>query len=643
MSDLSLELVAAARESKTVSEFWDRAASALRDWSGAAHVVLRYEGQRQRGTVKTDGQQSAGPRLVAWSDAERRVEAELHALPVGKPDDDLEAAVELTGQLALMVGQRSSLEHDQRLGNFVIELSRWLLAAPERDLMLRYTLQSAMRLYDAEGAYAALLEPGDDHLRIVVALGRSAELNGMRIPLDQSTTGRVVKSGEALITDNVREDPDIYLPPSALSAPHARAALIVPLQSATGMLGAIGLVRFRRGGADDQPPPVFTLADLHFFMGVAAHVAGGLELSNAVHTTRATADRAVAMVNASPLPLLLVDGDGRLHLVNEAGRRVLALQDRATAAGTRLADLGITLAEGSLAEALATARSEGPWHGRVLVTLASGDRRICDCTVTDLEGLGSRDLLVALYDRTEELRAQHEMVAREKLATVGEIASGVAHEVNNPLATIRMEAELLSGDANPDTGEAARTIIREVDRAASIIRSLMQLVRRTDMTPTPVQLNNIVLDLTEIRRNVLRSENVTVQTDLDDSAPPVLGLGQELMQVVLHLVNNAEHAVRDHPPGVVRITTRARDGWVRLLVEDSGQGVRPDIRNRIFEPFFSTKPPEQGSGLGLTVCQRVVSGLGGRIRVEDSELGGARFVVEIPAAPLRSVEELDIR
>ena len=97
-----------------------------------------------------------------------------------------------------------------------------------------------------------------------------------------------MKSGEALITDNIREEPDIYLPPTALSAAHARAALIVPLQSATGVLGAIGLVRFRRGGADSEPPPAFTLADLHFFMGVAAHVAGGLELSQAVHSTRAT-------------------------------------------------------------------------------------------------------------------------------------------------------------------------------------------------------------------------------------------------------------------------------------------------------------------------------------------------------------------
>src|SRR5713101_6425302 len=241
MQDLSRRLVSAARESKSVADFWDRAATLLRDAAGAAHVVLRYEGQRQRGVVKTDGQPGAVPLLLIWSDDTGRVEAELHALTPGESNEALEAALELTAQLAAMVGQRTALEHDQRLGNFVIELSRWLLAAPERDLMLRYTLQSVMRLYDAEGAYAALLEPPDDHLRIVVALGRSAELDGMRIPLDQSTTGRVVKSGEALITDNIREESDIYLPPSALSAALARAALIVPLQSAGGVLGAIGL------------------------------------------------------------------------------------------------------------------------------------------------------------------------------------------------------------------------------------------------------------------------------------------------------------------------------------------------------------------------------------------------------------------
>ena len=644
MQDLTRRLLRDAREARSVEAFWDGAAASLRAWTGSAKIVLQYRGQREKGVVTTDGASTGAPRRASWSDdGGRAVEVELYAARRDLPAAALDAALELAGGLAPMVGQRAVLEHDQRLGSFSIELSRWLLAAPERDLMLRYTLQSVMKLFDAEGAYAALRQPGADTLKVVVALGRAAELDGMLIPLEHSTTGRVVRSGEALITGNIREEPDIYLPPNALSAALARAAMIAPLQSATGVLGAIGLVRYRRGGVD-EPPPAFGVADLHFFLGVAAHVAAGLELSHVVRSTRAAADRAVAMVNASPLPLVLVDVDAKVHLINEAGRRVFGLPDAAAAVGAPLEELGISPAEGDLATALAGARTgHGPWHGRVLVTQPSGEGRLCDCTVTDLEGLGSTDTLLALYDRTEELRAQRELVTREKLATIGEIASGVAHEVNNPLTAIRMEAEMLSTAANAETETSARTIIREVDRAAGIIRSLLQLARRSDTTPTPVQLNHVILDVAEIRRRVLRPENVDVETDLDDDAQAVLGLSQELVQVVLNLVTNAEHAVRGRSPAVIRVGTKSLDGWVRLTVEDSGSGVPSDIRARIFEPFFSTKRPDEGAGLGLTVCQRVVNELGGRILVEDSELGGARFVAEFPAAPRRSGDELDIR
>ena len=649
MREVAGRLLRDARESATVQTFWDRAAESLRAWSGAARVVLRYEAERERGAVATDGVPVADPHMVTRSDDGRRVEVEFHGVRPALADADLEAAVELIGQLTSMVGRRAGLEHDQRLGNFVIELSRWLLAAPDRDLMFRYTLQSVMKLFDAEGGYAALCEPSGGAagggVRVMTALGRASEYDGMLLPLDHSTTGRVVKTGEALITENVREDPDIYMPPGVHAVALARSTMIVPLQSSTGVLGAIGIARYRRGGVDAPAPPAFTIADLHFFTGVAAHVAAGLELSHSVATARANADRTGAMVQGSPLPLLLVDPGGCVHLVNEAGRRVFGLDDAALVTGTPLEQLGISTPppESDLPSLLASARYGAPWHGRVVVRQPSGDQRICDCTVTNLGGLGSEDLLVALYDRTEELRTQRELIAREKLATVGEIASGVAHEVNNPLTAIRMEAELLSSAADPETGAAARTIVREVDRAASIVRSLLQLARRADTAPTPVQLNDLVSDVAEIRSRVLRTENIQVETALDPRAPPVLGLGQELMQVVINLVTNAEHALRHWSPAVIRISTEGHARWVRLVVEDSGPGVPADLRQRIFDPFFTTKSPDQGSGLGLAICQRVASELGGRIRLEDSELGGARFVVELPAAPIPAFDELDIR
>jgi signal transduction histidine kinase len=645
MDELSRHLLRHARDAATVQAFWERAADTFRAVTAARHVELHYEGVRERGAVLTDGTPSDSPTTIAWKGAEgRQLAVALHSPGPKVSNARVESALEMAAELAQMVGRRVALERDQRLGNFVVELTRWLLAAPDRDLMLRYTLQSLMRLFDAEGAYAALREAGTDGVRVIVALGRSAEYDGMLLPLEQSTTGRVVSRGEPLITANVREEPDIYIPPQALAVALARAAMIAPLQSATGTLGAIGLVRFHRGGATVQPPPPFTIGDLHFFTAVATHLAGGLELAHLVTVIRTAADRTAAMVHASPLPLVLVDHGGRVHLLNDAGRRVLGVATTEEAVGRPLNELGVSSSEIDLHQILAMPKHGGAWHGRVVVTQPGGDRRVCDCTVTDLERLGSEDLLVALYDRTEELRAQREMITREKLATIGEIASGVAHEVNNPLTTIRMEAELLGSEQpDPDTTAAAQAIVREVDRAASIVRSLLQLTRRTDSVPTPVQMNDVIRDVAEIRRRVLRAEGVEVETDLDPALPAVLGLGQELTQVIINLVSNAEHAVRHLHPAVIRVTTRAREGWARVTVEDSGRGVAPDIRHRIFDPFFSTKRPDEGSGLGLAICQRAVSELGGRIWLAESELGGARFVVEVPAAPARTAEILDIR
>ncbi|MEX2155675.1 MAG: ATP-binding protein [Gemmatimonadales bacterium] len=634
MRDALQALLREASEAKRSADFWRAAVRILSDWAGGARLVITYKGVNESSAVTAGTDDRTGRSLVAdWRDSEgRHVQANLAGAAPSLPTSELEVALEFASTLAVMVGRRAALERERRLGSFVVELARWLLAAPETELLLRYTLQSLMELVESQGAFVALKQPDGENLRISPALGEATPIEGLVLGLDTSATGRVVRTGEALISEDLRAERDASPIAKAL-ADGVRSALLVPLRTSQGAVGAVGLLRYQAAGAPPTPP--FSLYDLHYVQAVAAHIAGGIELSQAVAATRAAADRASAMVDASPLPMALVDTAGAVRQVNEAAIRVFGVATKEAAVGHHLEKLGLS-PSGVTVRLMLAGRQEGtPWHGRVLVTQESGERRICDCTVTGLRGLGSQDLLVALYDRTDELRAQRELIAREKLATVGEIASGVAHEVNNPLAAIRMEAELLGRSTqDPDASAAASTIVREVDRAARIVRSLLRLARRADTTPTRIQINELVRDVAEIRQRVLRADNIEVRTRMDQGAEAVLGLGQELQQVVINLVTNAEHAVRGRPDAVIELATEARADWVRLTVEDSGPGIPPEIRGRVFDPFFTTKSPDEGSGLGLSICQRVVAEVGGRLWIEESEkLGGAKFVVELPAAP----------
>src|SRR5207248_1982504 len=426
MLDPIRKLLTEAGKAKQVRGFWDAAAGILSEWTDGARVELSYRGLREMGSAQAGTAGKPGDPFIAdYHDAEgRHVSARFEGLAAGFPADALRSGLEIATHLAVMVARRSSLERERRLGTFLVELSRWLLAAPERELLLRYTLQSVTSLVDAQGAYVALRNAGADALRVAATVGQCAEFDGLEIPIGASVTGRVVRTGEALLTDNI------------LNEPEAQPAL-----SPSG-------------------------------------------------TARA------AMIARSPLPMALVSRAGRVLQLNQAGCRLFGIPSEAQALDTHLEALGLSPSEISLHLVLTRARDGAPWHGRVLVTRPSGDRRLCDCTVSGLSGAGADSLLVALYDRTDELRAQRDLIAREKLATVGEIASGVAHEVNNPLAAIRMEAELLGrASKDPETSTTAATITREVDRAARIVRSLLRLARRADTAPTRVQMNDLVHDV----------------------------------------------------------------------------------------------------------------------------------------------------
>jgi signal transduction histidine kinase len=609
-------ILAAAKDARDTGSFCERVAAILSEWAGGARVRLTLRGKDQADAAAGPAERGGHPQSLSTTDHDgRRLEAVLEGAPPGLALPELQAALDVAAGLSAMVGKRVGLERERRFGTFLVELSRWLLAAPEIELLARYALQSIASLLDAQGAYVALTGPSGEMLRLIAATGIAAPASGTTIPVHDTTPGRVVRSGDAVIAAETGLGP----------AGFASAALLAPLATSKGVVGVIAVQR--------QHGAPFTVADLHYLTAVAANIASGVELSQAVQSARAAAQRAHAMVDASPLPLVLVDLEGRVHQANAAALRLFDRPNEDDLLGQHLERLGFSAAEITLRLVLEGPRDREPWHGRVLVTRPGGERRTCDCTVTGLSRLETPDLLVALYDRTDEMRLQHDLVTREKLATVGEIASGVAHEVNNPLTAIRMEAELLArARPDPDVTATTSAIVREVDRAARIVRSLLRLSRRSDSTPSRVQLNELLRDVAEIRQRVLRADNVELRLSLDHTAPPALGLAQELQQVLINLVTNAEHAVMGRQPAVIALATQSREGWVQFSVDDSGPGVPEAVRHRIFDPFFTTKGPDEGTGLGLTISQRVVTEVGGKIWLEPSALGGARFVVELPAA-----------
>jgi two-component system NtrC family sensor kinase len=241
--------------------------------------------------------------------------------------------------------------------------------------------------------------------------------------------------------------------------------------------------------------------------------------------------------------------------------------------------------------------------------------------------------LCIVRDVTQERRFAEELRQREKLAAVGQLVSGVAHELNNPLAGISAFAQLLEG-AGPLTAEqrdAVDTIQMEAKRAAKIVSSLLLFSRQRQPERTSVDLNRVLSDALALRRFVLSTEQIQVVTDFEADLPQTWADPFQLQQVTLNLLINAEHALTGRK-GKRRITLRTQRSGDRIVatVSDNGPGIPEEMGRRIFEPFFTTKPVGEGSGLGLAISHGIVRQHGGHLRLRSTPGTGAIFEIDLP-------------
>jgi two-component system NtrC family sensor kinase len=334
--------------------------------------------------------------------------------------------------------------------------------------------------------------------------------------------------------------------------------------------------------------------------------------------------------------LTVLQTTGRIREANDAVRAVFGVEPHQMI-GRTLLELLVPEDRPALEEALARAFAGTQARVEVHVQTSSGTKRVVALAVNGLPGADPPSALLVGRDMTQEREMRLRLMESDRLAAVGELVAGVAHEVNNPLSSISAFAQLLlRDDLSPAHRESIEVIRAETTRASQVVKDLLTFARRSDPQREPLDLNGVVARTLRLRQYQLAEASVRVRQELAPELPSVLGDARQLQQVCLNLLTNAVHAMTPQGSGTLTLRTSHANDVVLLEVSDTGPGISAGARPHVFEPFFTTKGEGEGTGLGLSVSYGIVKAHGGTIEVADTGPTGTTFRVRLPAVSARS-------
>ena len=234
-------------------------------------------------------------------------------------------------------------------------------------------------------------------------------------------------------------------------------------------------------------------------------------------------------------------------------------------------------------------------------------------------------------DITNIVNTREQLMHNRVLTSLGEMMAGIAHEVNNPLGIILLYSELLLKNDEPQQNLRDLKIIHgEAKRAVRVLSALLTYTRRSDLQPRKVNLNRILRGNIRMRRYAHKVANITDRLILPDSPTYVFGNIARLTQVFNNILLNAEEVLKTRQGGTITTTLKNEKGRALVSIADDGTGIGRENMDKIFFPFFTTKGPGEGTGLGLSTCYGIVTGMNGLIYAENNDVGGATFTVELP-------------
>lgn len=393
------------------------------------------------------------------------------------------------------------------------------------------------------------------------------------------------------------------------------------------------------GGREGGEP--LNSEDLALLAGIAGQVATALENGRLYSELRTKADElnrlrefSENIISSLNDGLFVVGLDGRVLRWNPSIEALYGVS-RSQAVGRPLEDVFDGQFLAGLRAALQSDRGEGTLY-RIVLESRHEDRRslLVNAAVAPLRTPDGKvaGTIVILEDTTARVKLEEQLQISEKMASIGLLAAGVAHEVNTPLTGISSYTQMLLEQASPEDPRTPllEKIERQTFRAAKIVNGLLNLARPAQTEFGPVDVNTVINDVVSLLEHQFRGASIQVRRELADGTPLVLGIEHKLQQVFLNLFLNARDAMPSG--GWLTIGSRVADGRVIVQVGDTGAGISQDHLSRIYDPFFTTKPIGQGTGLGLSITYGIVQEHHGTIACESAPGQGTTFVLTLPAA-----------
>jgi len=509
---------------------------------------------------------------------------------------------------------------------------------------VRLILHQAREVLEVQSCGLFTLDAATGELTATASLDLPAEaLHAIRLRVGEGITGVAVKERRPVQTADLNRDPRVRYPQEAL-----RSMLAAPLIVGEHTIGALTVLR--------TDVHHFSAEEESLVSAFADQAAMALEHARLFSSVRTYSERLETMVEARtheldeqkrfvevvletlPLGLFVLDAELRVISTNREGAALVPVETAARRPFAELMPPTKVAAVRAFLQGAVTAR-EVCYREEELP--AGGETLTVRLTATPLRAPQATHLLVLVEDITLRKRLERQMVLTERLTTAGRLAAGVAHELNNPLATIAGCAEALKErsqdshlrdlDAFKDFPSYLGLIEEEAYRCKEITGSLLHFVRDPGSRRAPTDLNVLVDKVLELIGHQSRYAQSRFERRLDAELPDVVANEGQLRQVFLGLASNALDAMDGR--GTLTVTTRRRNAKeVEIAFTDQGSGIPEHILPRVFDPFFTTKPPGQGTGLGLAIAQGFVADHDGRFEVDSRVGAGTTFRVILPVA-----------